>query len=536
MSEEGGLPNHSGGRGVTSEKRTEKDENNTQTTSENNTQNQSQNEKDKEMHRKLATLEPLQPPKEPQTTVHVFDIASPALPPTSLNYFSRDDTTMELGDYFTGPRDIQKHSKWPLFLQIHGSILPKVVLPLTILSLWAAAVTTVSELVHELGVRSILLTVLGFVVALGLSFRSSTAYERYSEGRRYWAQLILATQTLARVIWVHTKDHPDLPRKQSTLRRISCLNLLLAFAVALKHKLRFEPYTAYDDLQHLVAHLDTLARAATEADPDAATTAPQKSFYKEVGEYLGLAFAESNPRKRIKKASRPLGNLPLEILSHLSVLIDATVDAGQLPTPMHQTLAYNNLTVLNDILTGTDRVLTTPLPIAYNIAIAQITYLYVFLLPFQLHRDLGWITIPASLAAAYIILGFLLIGRELENPFGHDVNDLPLEAYCQQIAQELDVIASMDVPRRDPYGVLVENAKNLPLYPVSMASWDTWARRPEANICDVIRRKPDILFQSRKKTDEERASARARDEPLGRSRTREQGSASSGTLHGDHHV
>ena len=32
--------------------------------------------------------------------------------------------------------------------------------------------------------RSVLLTVLGFVVALALSFRSSTAYERYSEGRK----------------------------------------------------------------------------------------------------------------------------------------------------------------------------------------------------------------------------------------------------------------------------------------------------------------------------------------------------------------
>ena len=33
---------------------------------------------------------------------------------------------------------------------------------------------------------SILLTVLGFVVGLSLSFRSSTAYERWTEGRKYW--------------------------------------------------------------------------------------------------------------------------------------------------------------------------------------------------------------------------------------------------------------------------------------------------------------------------------------------------------------
>jgi putative membrane protein len=44
-----------------------------------------------------------------------------------------------------------------------------------------------SELVLPLTIfaeRSVLLTVLGFVVALALSFRSSTAYERYSEGRK----------------------------------------------------------------------------------------------------------------------------------------------------------------------------------------------------------------------------------------------------------------------------------------------------------------------------------------------------------------
>ncbi len=47
---------------------------------------------------------------------------------------------------------------------------------------------------------------LGFVVGLGLSFRSSTAYERYAEGRRYWAQLITASQALGRVFWIHALE------------------------------------------------------------------------------------------------------------------------------------------------------------------------------------------------------------------------------------------------------------------------------------------------------------------------------------------
>jgi len=52
---------------------------------------------------------------------------------------------------------------------------------------------------------------------------------------------------------------------------------------------------------------------------------------------------------------------------------------------------------LNEILTGTERVLDTPLPAAYSIAIAQISWIYVVLLPFQLYKFLHWTTIPASM-------------------------------------------------------------------------------------------------------------------------------------------
>lgn len=61
--------------------------------------------------------------------------------------------------------------------------------------------------------------------------------------------------------------------------------------------------------------------------------------FKEMGEYLGVSFAASNPRKAIKKAKRPLGNLPLEIMGYLASFIDEIIDNGQLPIPMQQTLA-----------------------------------------------------------------------------------------------------------------------------------------------------------------------------------------------------
>lgn len=113
------------------------------------------------------------------------------------------------------------------------------------------------------------------------------------------------------------------------------MNLVVAFAVALKHKLRFEPYTDHEDLVDLIAHIDTLARTATE---DQDMTKPKKyTIFKAIGENLGLSFATSNPRKMLKRSEKPLGNLPLEILCYLTAYADELVASGQLPVPMQQT-------------------------------------------------------------------------------------------------------------------------------------------------------------------------------------------------------
>lgn len=114
------------------------------------------------------------------------------------------------------------------------------------------------------------------------------------------------------------------------------MNLLVAFAVSLKHKLRFEPYSYYDDLTDLIDHLDTYAKSATNEN---VFKPQQPGFFKSVGDSLGLSFAASNPRKAVKKAQSPIGNLPLEILCYLSAYTDEIVGNGQLPVPMTQTLA-----------------------------------------------------------------------------------------------------------------------------------------------------------------------------------------------------
>lgn len=154
----------------------------------------------------------------------------------------------------------------------------------------------------------------------------------------------------------------------------------------------------------------------------------------------------------------------------------------------------NNIATLNDVLTGTERVLTTPLPIAYSIAISQITWVYVFLLPFQLYSTLKWITIPATVAAGYIILGLLFIGREVENPFGHDVNDLPMELYCAQIASEIDVIASKTKSRNSEW---IETLDNKVLWPLSQSGWNVWKQRGESKLREGLRAKTELGYEDR---------------------------------------
>ena len=90
---------------------------------------------------------------------------------------SRYQTTvsLDIDDYFAGPRDMQKHSKLPFFMRIHGSILPKMILPLLFVGAWTTAMVCIHKLYHEIEVDTVLLTVLGFVVGLALSFRSVQA-------------------------------------------------------------------------------------------------------------------------------------------------------------------------------------------------------------------------------------------------------------------------------------------------------------------------------------------------------------------------
>lgn len=65
----------------------------------------------------------------------------------SMNILNHEDITLE--KYFAGPRDLDRHSKLPFFMRMHGSVLPKMIVPLVLIGGWATIITVVTKKWHN---------------------------------------------------------------------------------------------------------------------------------------------------------------------------------------------------------------------------------------------------------------------------------------------------------------------------------------------------------------------------------------------------
>jgi putative membrane protein len=125
-------------------------------------------------------------------------------------------------------------------------------------------------------------------------------------------------------------------------------------------------------------------------------------------------------------------NFPLEILQYLSDWSSILEDRNTVPGNSMAGI-LSGIAAMEDSLTAMERILTTPLPFCYSVHIRHTVWLYLFFLPFQLVDQFGWHTIPGIATAAFIYLGFLAAGEEIEQPFGYEDNDLDLDLFCHEI-------------------------------------------------------------------------------------------------------
>ena len=67
-------------------------------------------------------------------------------------------------------------------------------------------------------------------------------------------------------------------------------------------------------------------------------------------------------------------------------------------------------------------------------------FLYVVTLPLGFVTTFGWWAVPVVMLVFYILVSVELIAEEIEDPFGVDENDLPLNGLCETIRTNTEEI------------------------------------------------------------------------------------------------
>ena len=105
--------------------------------------------------------------------------------------------------------------------------------------------------------------------------------------------------------------------------------------------------------------------------------------------------------------------------------------------PQHGLVLEAALIGITDIQGACERIRSTPIPYSYTVLIHRIVAVYCMLLPFGLMETVKWATPAVVLAISYCFFGLDAVGDELEDPFGTQANDLPLDAISRTIERDL---------------------------------------------------------------------------------------------------
>lgn len=282
-------------------------------------------------------------------------------------------------------------------------ILEEVWRPLLGLFVWDCVVTAV-YLSTPLKPPSLPLALFGSALALFLSFRVTSAYQRWWEGRILWGSMINASRSLARAArsFLSEAEEQDL-RRTIVLRQVAYVN-------ALRCQLRRQPPEP------------EIARFLNESDA-------------------------------------------ADVVSHTNIanaVLDGTgerIDQGRRNGWIDTILQAQMETVLIDIANaqgGMERLKNTPLPNQYRFFPSFFTRLFCLLLPIGLVGTLGVATPIGSTLAGLMFLAALQIGDDLVDPFSNTSHDVPLSAMCRTI--EIDLLEGLGEaalpPIRPEHGIL----------------------------------------------------------------------------------
>ncbi|NDJ57491.1 hypothetical protein GWD52_10900 [Enterobacteriaceae bacterium 4M9] len=290
---------------------------------------------------------------------------------------------------------VRPHEHWLRRLFVwHGSVLAKIYTRLLLNFLLSIAVIFFLPWYETLGIRLTVapFSILGVAIAIFLGFRNSASYARFNEARILWGQLMISNRSLL--------------RETSSLRlseRDVLVNLQVAFSHCLRLTLRRRP--VQETLEKWLAK-DTAAQVAQ-------AHSPCNAILMLMGEWLAQRRAQGE----------------------LSDLLWASLN--------------NQLNELSALLAGCERIATTPLPFAYSLILHRTVYCFCIMLPFALVGDLHYMTPFVSVFISYTFISLDTLAEELEDPFGTEDNDLPLDALCNNLEIDLrEMVGAENVPAK----------------------------------------------------------------------------------------
>lgn len=267
----------------------------------------------------------------------------------------------------------------------HGSVLAKISSRLLLNFLLSIAVIIMLPWYTMLGIKFTLapFSILGVAIAIFLGFRNNACYSRYVEARKLWGQLMIASRSLLREVKTTLPEDDEMGH---------FVRLQIAFAHCLRMTLRRQTQAA------------PLAKYLSAED-------------------LQQVFASQSPANRI-------------LLLMGEWLAQRRRD-GQLSDILFHSL-NNRLNDMSAVLAGCERIANTPVPFAYTLILHRTVYLFCIMLPFALVVDLHYMTPFISVLISYTFISLDTLAEELEDPFGMENNDLPLDAICNAI--EIDLL------------------------------------------------------------------------------------------------
>ncbi|MEO0376670.1 MAG: bestrophin family ion channel [Cyanobacteria bacterium P01_A01_bin.17] len=291
---------------------------------------------------------------------------------------------------------LEKPNWFTTTFKLQGSIVPMIFPRVLLFCGLAAGVSLLYtsdlpiylEKLGELTTNVIYNLVLGLLIV----FRTNTSYDRFWEGRKAWGSLVVNTRNLAQELQVALSGNDQ--EKQAVIR------LLSAFAIATKLHLRDEDIN------------DELKEQVTPAQLQQLETAKHRPL-------IIVFWIRSYLQQQMKEDN----------------IVEAQVAS-----------ANAMLNSLVEGISGCERIVTTPIPVAYRIFLKRLILIYCIGLPFRVVPEIAWWSIPVMAIVSFLLLGVEEVGRELENPFGYGANDLPLDTICGAIVNTVESTLAFGKP------------------------------------------------------------------------------------------